>query len=69
MNVSYEVTATLRAEDHGHPPVVLVIEHHPQDSRIKIREDGICQSLTSMMGMGGGNVPLVMITDEDLGNS
>lgn len=69
MNVSYEVTATLRAQEHGHPPVVLVLEHHPNDSRIKISEDGICQSLTSRMGTGGGNVPLIMITDEDMGNS
>ena len=69
MNVSHEVTATLRAQDHGHPPIVLVLEHHPNDSRIKIREDGICQSLTSRMGTGGGNVPLVMITDEGMGDS
>ena len=69
MNVSDEVTSTLRAQDHGHPPIVLVLEHHPNDSRLKISEDGICQSLTSRMGTGGGNVPLVMITDEGMGDS
>ena len=61
MNASYDVVGTLRAEDHGHPPLVLVLEHHPNDSRIKIKEDGVCQSLTSRMGTGGGNVPLVLI--------
>jgi len=31
----------------------IAIENHPNDSRVKIREDGICQSLTSRMGTGG----------------
>ena len=31
----------------------IALEHHPNDSRIKIAEDGICQSLTSRMGTGG----------------
>lgn len=26
MAVSYDVTATLRAQDHGHPPLVLVYD-------------------------------------------
>jgi len=94
MDVTDEVTATLRAEAH-HPPCVLesagfctehsaqsrsigyeeemsptlragvvpaaiAIENHQADSRIKIREDNICQTLTCNMGMGGNNVPLVM---------
>ena len=37
----------------------LVLENHPQDSRIKIKTDGLCQTLTSNMGTGGNNVPLV----------
>jgi len=44
---------------------VIVLEHHPNDSRIKIVDDGICQSLTSRMGTGGGNVPLVIVIDDD----
>lgn len=36
------------------------IENHPNDSRVKIDESGVVQSLTSRMGTGGGNVPLVM---------
>ena len=38
----------------------VMLEHHPNDSRIKIKDDGICQGLTSRMGTGGGNVPLVL---------
>ena len=31
-----------------------MIEHHPNDSRTKISEDNVCQSLTGRMGTGGG---------------
>ena len=94
MDVTDEVTATLRAEAH-HPPVVMeaagfctehssksrsigyeeemsptlragvvpaavALENHPTDSRVKISEDGMVQTLTSRMGTGGNNVTLVM---------
>lgn len=97
MDVTEDVTCTLRAEAH-HPPVVLdepksagfctehsarsrgigyeeetsptlragvvpaaiALEHHPTDSRIKIEEGNAIQTLTSRMGTGGNNVPLVM---------
>jgi len=64
MDVTHEVTCTLRAEAH-HPPVVLdapavALENHPADSRVEIDESGKVQTLTSRMGTGGGNVPLVM---------
>lgn len=39
-----------------------VIENHPADSRVKVCEDGIFQTLPSRMGTGGGNVPMVMET-------
>lgn len=32
----------------------IILEHHPNDSRLTIVNDGICQSLTSRMGTGGG---------------
>ena len=32
----------------------VMLEHHPNDSRIKIDGSGTCQSLTSRMGTGGG---------------
>ena len=41
--------------------VCVVLEHHPNDSRLKIKDDGICQTLNSRMGTGGGNVPLILI--------
>jgi len=37
-----------------------VIENHPADSRVKICEDGVFQTLSSRMGTGGGNVPLLI---------
>lgn len=40
----------------------LVLENHPADSRVKVSEDGIVQTLSSRMGTGGGNVPMVMET-------
>ena len=64
MEVTHGVTHTLRAEAR-HPPVVMEpntvpIDNHPADSRVDIAEDGNVQTLTSRMGTGGGNVPLVM---------
>lgn len=38
-----------------------VIENYPNDSRVKIKEDGIFQTLPTRMGTGGGNVPLVLV--------
>ena len=37
-----------------------VLENHPADSRVKICFDDIFQTLSTRMGTGGGNVPLVM---------
>ena len=94
MDITEEVTSTLRAEAH-HPPCVVesagfctehsaksrtigyeeecsptlragvvpaavALENHPVDSRVKISEDGNVQTLTSRMGTGGNNAPLVM---------
>ena len=94
MNITEDVTCTLRAEAH-HPPCVmesadfctehsakargigyeeetsptlragtvpaaLALENHPTDSRVKISEDGKVQTLTSRMGTGGMNVPLLL---------
>ena len=42
---------------------VYSVENHPNDSRVGINEDGIVQALTSRMGTGGGNVPLVLALD------
>lgn len=51
---------TLNVYDNGEARTpTLVVENHPSDSRVKIREDGIVQSLTGKMGTGGGNTPMV----------
>lgn len=42
---------------------VFAIENHPNDSRVTIDQNCIVQTLSSRMGTGGGNVPLVMLTD------
>lgn len=36
------------------------IENHPNDSRVKLSDDGIVQTLSGRMGTGGGNTPMVM---------
>jgi len=94
MDVTDDVTCTLRAEAH-HPPCVMdaagfctehsaksrtigyeegrsptlragvvpatvALENHPADSRVTLSDDDKVQTLTSRMGTGGGNVPLVM---------
>ena len=56
-----EIAATLSAEHSGtEPTVCYLVENHPADSRVDIDDSGTSQTLTSRMGTGGGNVPLVM---------
>ena len=38
----------------------VAVEFNPTDSRIKINEDGICQTLTNRMGTGCNQVPLTL---------
>jgi len=52
-----ETSPTLRA---GTVPTAVALENHPADSRVKLSEGNMAQTLTSRMGTGGGNVPLVM---------
>lgn len=60
MDLTHDIMGTLRSQSHGHEPVLL--ENHPSDSRVKISNDGIVQTLSSRMGTGGGNTPMVMDT-------
>ena len=104
MDVSENVTGTLRAQEHGHPPCVMeaagfctehsanarsigyeeersptlragvvpaaiALENHPTDSRVKIAEDGMIQTLPARMGTGGGNVPLLMEAEKEDANA
>ena len=66
-----ETSRTLDALNCGYPgcnqggmavvqPMAYSIENHPADSRVGIDESGMVQTLTSRMGTGGGNVPMVM---------
>lgn len=62
MDVTEDITSTLRATSH-HPPCVLKsisVENHPSDSRVRISNGGCVQTLTSSMGTGGNKVPLIM---------
>ena len=52
-----ECSPTLRA---GTVSAAVALENYPADSRVKVAGDGKVQSLTSRMGTGGNNVPLVM---------
>ena len=53
-----QVNGTLRAGAQG--AIAYAVENHPADSRVGIDESGKVQTLTSRMGTGGGNVPMVM---------
>ena len=62
-SVTGDVTKALTSasSDADHVPVVSYsIENHPADSRVDLDESGKVQTLTSRMGTGGGNVPMVM---------
>ena len=62
MDVTHEVTCTLRAESH-HPP--LVFENHSQDTRYKGPLE-IAQTVSATYGMGGNNQPFVVETPKTL---
>lgn len=47
------------ARDDGNGSLVFPIENHPADSRVKVSDDEVIQTLTGRMGTGGGNVPLI----------
>lgn len=57
----------LKKENASFKPCdAVVLENHPADSRVKIAEDGMVQTLSSRMGTGGGNVPMIMRTNEPI---
>lgn len=57
-------TGTIRANPEDNQQAVLCIENHPTDSRIKVSETDVVQTLTSRMGTGGMNVPLVAESEQ-----
>ena len=58
--VNEDVSFTRNTTDRH--AVAYSIENHPADSRVDIDESGMVQTVTSRMGTGGGNVPMVMET-------
>ena len=62
MDLTEDVTCTLRAESH-HPP--LVFENHSQDSRYTGPQD-VVQTVLATFGMGGNNQSFVVETPKTL---
>lgn len=61
MDITHDVTATLRAQMDGHPP--LVFDNHGQDCRFA-GPVSRSQTVSAGFGMGGNNQPLVMATQQ-----
>ena len=61
MECSEDVSGTLRAQEHGHQP--LVFDNHGQDARFR-GPVGIAQTVSASFGEGGNNQPLVMGTQQ-----
>lgn len=55
-----ERSPTLRSDVVPAAVTAFALENDPTDSRIKLLENGVVQTLTSRMGTGGNNVPLLM---------
>ena len=65
-----EVNDTLNTFDTGEVRTpTLILENHANDSRVKIREDNVFQTLSGRMGTGGGNVPMVMNGENKMDNT
>lgn len=45
------------------------LEYYPQDSRIKIDDGEVCQTLHARMGTGGNNVPMIIVVNDEAENS
>ena len=56
MEISEGMTGTLRAQEHGHQP--MVYENHGIDSRCRQMEE-VSPTMSARYGTGGNNVPLV----------
>ena len=57
-----EVSPTLVTKQQ----MAVLVENHPNDSRVKLSEDNVCQTLSVRMETGGGNVPLIMEAEKPL---
>ena len=43
------------------------LEYHPADSRVRIVDDDVVQTLSSRMGTGGSNVPIILVLNDQGG--
>ena len=62
MDISQDISGTLRAQEHGHQPLVTVFDPAQITSpvnRSRPEPGKPCHTLTSRMGTGGGNVPIM----------
>ena len=64
MSVSYDVTATLRAQEHGHPPLVLCINQ--QGGQQPMITENITATLTAGLNSGNNSVSILEVWDESL---
>ena len=60
VNQSITSPTLTRKMGTGSNNVPIVLDNHPNDSRVEICEDGVFPTLTGRMGTGGGNVPMVI---------
>ena len=63
--VNEDVSFTLNTTDRH----AVVIENHPQDSRVSIRKDGTVQTLTGQMGTGGGECAISFVGGVTIGGN
>ena len=62
MEITEDMTSTLRAQEHGHQP--LVYENHSQDSRYRELGD-VSETMSAKYGTGGNNQPLVVSAPQE----
>jgi len=63
MSVSYDVTATLRAEMGGHPPIILwngKADGADGDGNVIVTETDIAPTIEAGSGAGGNNLPMIL---------
>ena len=59
MDWSEDVSATLRSQEHGHQPAVLLFDNHSQDCRYDGPLD-VAPTMQESYGTGGNNTPLIV---------
>lgn len=65
MDITEDITQTLRAEDHGHPPLILEAYSVHENQQARVYVSDIAYQLTTHGGKPGQGYPCVLqlITD------